>query len=58
VLEITDKIYLIIDSHKINEVFTLKVCDISVVDFIITDKELDPEFLNTLKKLEKKIDIL
>lgn len=56
--EIADKIYLIIDSHKFNSVLTHKVCDISIVDVIISDKAIETNFANALKKLNKKIEII
>jgi DeoR family transcriptional regulator, fructose operon transcriptional repressor len=56
--EISNKIYLLIDSHKFNNVLTHKIGDISIVDVIICDRKIEPEFLTELKNLDKKIEIV
>ncbi len=57
-LGIVDKIYLLIDSNKFNNILTHKVCDLSLVDVIVSDKEIDPNFIKTLKTLNKIIEVI
>jgi DeoR family transcriptional regulator, fructose operon transcriptional repressor len=56
--EISDKIFLLVDSSKFNTVATHKFNSISIADFIITDKRPEPDFLDAISKMGKKIEIV
>ncbi|WP_436854287.1 DeoR/GlpR family DNA-binding transcription regulator [Staphylococcus caeli] len=55
ILSISNKAYLTADSSKINKIVTVKICDITDLDVLITDNDID---LQTMPQLSENISIL
>lgn len=55
ILNISNKAYLTADSSKINKIVTVKICDITDLDVLITDNDID---LQLVPQLSENISIL
>ncbi|WP_436862286.1 DeoR/GlpR family DNA-binding transcription regulator [Staphylococcus caeli] len=55
ILNISNKAYLTADSSKINKIVTVKICDITDLDILITDNDID---LQLVPQLSENISIL
>ena len=52
----SNKNIVLLDSYKMNENGFARICDFSVIDYIITETELSPLWVNHLK--ENNVNIL
>lgn len=56
-IEISEKVIVLVDNSKINKKGFFKFCELSQVDTIITDKEIDKKLMEVLKSYEIEIII-